>query len=94
MATPTNLRLDGLSFEQIRENFRTYLKAQDQFRDYNFESSGISTLVDILTYNTYYNAFYQNMIATETFLSTAQRRNSAVNIAKALNYTPRSVTSA
>ena len=94
MATPTNLRLDGLSFEQIRENFRTYLKAQDQFRDYNFESSGISTLVDILTYNTYYNAFYQNMIATETFLTTAQRRNSAVNIAKALNYTPRSVTSA
>ena len=93
MATPTNLRLDGLSFEQIRENFRTYLKSQDQFRDYNFESSGISTLVDILTYNTYYNSFYQNMMATETFLSTAQRRNSAVNLAKALNYTPRSFTS-
>lgn len=93
MATPTNLRLDGLSFEQIRENFRTFLKSQDQFRDYNFESSGISTLVDILTYNTYYNAFYQNMIATETFLATAQRRNSAVSLAKALNYTPRSVTS-
>ena len=93
MATPTNLRLDGLSFEQIRENFRTFLKSQDQFRDYNFESSGISTLIDILTYNTYYNAFYQNMIATETFLATAQRRNSAVSLAKALNYTPRSVTS-
>lgn len=94
MATPTNLRLDGLSFEQIRENFRTFLKSQDQFRDYNFEASGISTLIDILTYNTYYNAFYQNMIATETFLSTAQRRNSAVNIAKSLNYVPRSLTSA
>ena len=93
MATPTNLRLDGLSYEQIRDNFRTFLKSQDQFRDYNFDSSGISTLIDILTYNTYYNSFYQNMVATETFLSTAQRRNSAVNLAKALNYTPRSFTS-
>lgn len=93
MVTPTNLRLDGLSYEQIRDNFRTFLKSQDQFRDYNFDSSGISTLIDILTYNTYYNSFYQNMVATETFLSTAQRRNSAVNLAKVLNYTPRSFTS-
>lgn len=94
MATPTNLKLDGLSFEQIRDNFRNFLKAQDQFRDYNFESSGISTLIDILTYNTYYNSFYQNMLATESFLTTAQRRNSVVNLAKGLNYTPRSLTSA
>jgi len=49
MATPTNLRLDGLSFEQIRENFKTYLQGQDQFRDYNFDSSGISTLIEILS---------------------------------------------
>lgn len=94
MAISTNLRLDGLSFEQIRENFRTFLKSQDQFRDYNFDSSGISTLIEILSYNTYYNSFYQNMIATENYLSTAQRRNSVVNLAKALNYTPRSTTSA
>lgn len=94
MTIPTNLRVDGLSFEQIRENFRTYLKSQDQFRDYNFDASGISTLVDILAYNTYYNSFYQNMIATENFLTTAQKINSAVNLAKALNYTPRSFTSA
>lgn len=94
MATPTNLKLDGLSFEQIRDNFRNFLKGQDQFRDYNFESSGISTMIDILTYNTYYNSFYQNMSATESFLTTAQRRNSIVNLAKGLNYTPRSFTSA
>ena len=93
MTIPTNLRLDGLSFEQIKNNFKTFMKGQDEFRDYNFESSGINTLIDILSYNTYYNSFYQNMMATENFLSTAQRRNSAVNLAKALNYVPRSVTS-
>lgn len=93
MAIPTNLKIDGLSFEQIRDNFKLYLKGQDQFRDYNFDASGISTLIDILAYNTYYNSFYQNMAATENFLPTAQRRNSVVNLAKALNYTPRSFVS-
>jgi hypothetical protein len=34
------------------------------------------------------------MVASEAFLSTAQKRNSVVNLAKSLNYTPRSTTSA
>lgn len=94
MATPTDLRIDGLSFPEIRENFKSFLQSQDRFKDYNFDSSGLSTLLDVLAYNTYYNSFYLNMTATETFLSTAQRRNSVVQLARSLNYIPRSVTSA
>lgn len=93
MATPNDLKIDGLSFPEIKENFKSFLQSQNQFKDYNFESSGLTTLLDVLAYNTYYNAFYLNMVSTETFLSTAQRRNSIVQLARSLNYTPRSVTS-
>lgn len=94
MATPTDLRLDGLNFDAIKENFKSFLQNQDQFRDYNFESSGISVLLDVLAYNTYYNSFYLNMVSTESFLATAQRRNSVVNLARSMNYVPRSTSSA
>ena len=93
MAIDNNLKIDELSFDGIKSNFKNYLRAQDQFRDYNFDGAGISVLLDLLAYNTYYNSFYLNMVASESFLSTAQKRNSVVNLAKSLNYTPRSVTS-
>jgi hypothetical protein len=94
MAIDNNLRVDELNFDGIKTNFKRYLQAQDQFRDYNFDGSGISALLDLLAYNTYYNSFYLNMVASEAFLPTAQKRNSVVNLAKSLNYTPRSTTSA
>lgn len=93
MATPTNLKLDGLDYQSIKSNFKEFLKAQDKFKDYNFDASGLSVLLDVLSYNTYYNSFYVNMVANEAFLSTAQRRNSVVAAARSLNYTPRSTTS-
>ena len=58
MAIDSNLKINALDFAGIKNNLKTYLQAQDEFRDYNFEASGISTLLDILSYNTYYNAFY------------------------------------
>lgn len=94
MATPTNLKIDGVNFQQIRDNFKNYLKNQDQFKDYNFDAAGIATLLDILSFNTYYNSFYVNMVATESNLNTAQRRNSIVNLAGTVNYVPRSTTAA
>lgn len=93
MATPVDLKLDGLNFEEIRANFKLFLQNQTEFLDYNFEGSGIGVLLDVLSYNTYYTGFYQNMVATEGFLATAQKRNSVVNLAKSLNYTPRSASS-
>ena len=94
MAIDNNLRIDELNFEGIKTNFKRYLQAQDQFRDYNFDGSGMSVLLDMLAYNTYYNSFYMNMVASEAFLTTAQKRNSVVNLANSLNYVPRSTSSA
>jgi hypothetical protein len=94
MADNLNLKVNELDFQGIKSNLRTFLQSQDQFRDYNFEGSGLNVLLDILAYNTYYNSFYLNMVLNEAFLSTAQKRGSAVNAAKSLNYTPRSTTSA
>lgn len=94
MAENTNLKIDGLSFPEIKSNFKSFLQSQNQFKDYNFDASGLSVLLDVLSYNTYYNALYLNQISSEAFLSTAQKRNSVVQHARTLNYTPRSVTSA
>jgi len=95
MATAnTYLSVTELDFEQIRTNLKTYLSTQDQFRDYNFEGSTMATLLDVLAYNTHYNAFYLNMLANEMFLDTAQQRDSVVSRAKELGYTPTSAIGA
>lgn len=94
MAENKDLKVDELNFDLIKANFKNYLQSQDNFRDYNFEASGINTLLDLLAYNTYYNSFYLNMASAEAFLTTAQKRNSVVALAKSLNYTPRSRTAA
>lgn len=88
----SNIQLSGLDFNDIKRNLRTYLQSQDTFKDYNFEGSGMSTLLDVLAYNTQYNAFYLNMVANEMFLDTALQRASVVSHAKLLNYTPRSAS--
>jgi len=88
------LPTDQLDFASLRQNLKEFLQAQDIFKDYNFEGSNISVLLDILAYNTYQNAFYLNMIGNEMFLDTAILRDSVVSHAKELNYLPRSYTSA
>lgn len=88
--THTSINLVGLDFDSLKASLKTYLKAQAQFADYDFDGSNMSVLLDILAYNTYQNAFYLNMVASEMFLDSAQLRSSVVSIAKALNYTPRS----
>ena len=82
----------GLDFDSIKNNLKTYLRSQDTFKDYNFDGSGLSTLLDVLAYNTQYNAFYLNMVANEMFLDTALQRSSVVSQAKVLNYVPTSAT--
>jgi hypothetical protein len=82
------LQVSELDFEDIRTNLKSYLSTQTQFRDYDFEGSGMSVLLDVLAYNTHYNAYYLNMIGNEMFLDTAQQRDSVVSFAKELGYTP------
>lgn len=87
----TNLRIDGLDFDAIKSNLKTYLRSQDQFKDFDFEGSGMNIILDLLAYNTHYQAFYANMVANEAFLDSSALRSSTVSIAKQLGYTPRSV---
>lgn len=90
----TNIDLVGLDFASLKNNLKTFLKNNTQFKDLNYEGSNMSVLLDVLAYNAYLNAFYTNMVASEMFLDTAQLRDSVVSHAKELNYTPRSFTSA
>lgn len=85
------LRVTELDFDTIKLNLRTFLNQQSQFTDYDFEGSGLNVLLDILAYNTHYNAYYLNMIANESFLDTALLRDSVVSHAKALGYVPHSM---
>jgi hypothetical protein len=90
----SNIQIADLDFNQIKNNFKNYLQAQSTFKDYNFEGSALSTLLDILAYNTQYNSFYLNMVANEMFLDSAILRPSVVSHAKVLNYVPKSASGA
>lgn len=89
----SNLKVTELDFFQIRENLKTFLKSQAKFKDYDFEGSGMAVLLDVLAYNTHYNAINANMAMNEVFLDSAQLRNNVVSHAKMLGYVPRSSTS-
>jgi hypothetical protein len=86
------LRITELDFDTIKQNLKTFLNQQSEFTDYDFEGSGLSVLLDILAYNTHYNAYYLNMVANESFLDTAILRDSVVSHAKTLGYLPYSMT--
>lgn len=90
MASNSALVVSDLDFDSIRSNLQNYLKSQTRFKDYDFDGSNLSVLLDILSYNTYMNNFYTNMAISESFLDSAQIRDSIVSRAKELNYTPRS----
>lgn len=88
------LKVTELDFDQIKSNLKDFLRQQTEFQDYDFEGSGLSVLLDVLAYNTHYNAYYLNMVANESFLDTSLLRNSVVSHAKKLGYTPRSTRTA
>ena len=88
------IQVSELDFDQIKSNLKNFLKGQNQFTDYDFEGSGLSVLLDVLAYNTHYNALYTNLAVNEMFLDSASKRASVVSLAKTLGYTPSSVRSA
>ena len=90
----TKLEISELDFDGIKANLKNFLSQQDEFRDYDFEGSGMSILLDMLAYNTHYLGFNANMLANEMFLDSADLRASVVSKAKAVGYTPISATSA
>ena len=88
----SNIQVTDLDFNLIKNNLKLYLQSQDVLKDYNYDGSALSTLLDILAYNTQYQAYYLNMIANEMFLDSALNRSSVVSHAKLLNYTPKSAS--
>ena len=88
---PNNLT--ALDFEDIKASIKSYLRTRNEFTDYDFDGSSLSYLIDTLAYNSYYTAFNANMAINEAFLPSATVRDNVVNVAKLLNYVPRSITS-
>ena len=89
-----NLRIAELDFDTIKTNLKEFLQDQSEFTDYDFEGSGLSVLIDLLAYNTHYNAYLANMVVNEMFLDSAVKRASAVSLAKHIGYTPASARGA
>lgn len=79
--------LGSLDYEEIKTSLINYLKSQNIIKDYNYEGSAIRTLIDLLSYNTFYYAYYMNMVASEMFLDSAQRIESLISLTKPLGYT-------
>jgi len=90
----SSFNLTSLDFDTLKSSLQTYLQSQTIFQDYDFTGSNMNVLLDVLSYNTYLNSFYLNMVAAESFLDSAQLRDSVVSHAKELNYIPSSATSA
>ena len=86
----TKLNISQLDFDNIKANLKRYLSNQNQFKDYDFEGSGMAVLLDLLSYNTHYLSYHANIAANEMFIDTADIRESIVSLAKALGYTPNS----
>ena len=84
------LQVTEFDFDEVKENLKIFLKAQDEFTDYDFEGSGMNILLDVLAYNTHYLGFNANMLANEMFLDSASLRSSIVSHSKTLGYVPSS----
>ena len=88
------INISDLDFDVIKSNLKEFLKSQDQFTDYDFEGSGLNVLLDVLAYNTHYNAMYTNLAINEMFLDSASKRDSVVSIANNYGYLPLSKSAA
>lgn len=82
------INFSNLDFDQIKVSIKDYLRANSDFTDFDYEGSNLSTLIDILAYNTYLNSFNANMIANEVFIDSATLRENVVSLARNIGYMP------
>ena len=88
------LEISKLDFDGIKASLKTFLQSQTEFTDYDFDGSGMSVLLDVLSYNTHYMSYYLNMVGNEMFLDSATNRYSVVSLAKQMGYVPKSTVAA
>ena len=84
------LNFTDLDFDQIKITLKDYLKNNSNFTDYDFEGSNLSTIIDVLAYNTYISSYNANMISNEVFIDSATLRENVVALARNIGYLPRS----
>ena len=84
----------NLDFDQIKTSIKSYLRSNSNFTDYDFEGSNLSTIVDVLAYNTYISSYNANMVSNEVFVDSATLRENVVSLARNIGYVPRSRTAA
>lgn len=94
MTTPTTIKSSDLDFQNLKETLKTFLKESGEFADYDFEGSGLSNILDVLSHNTHLSALIANFALNESYLVTAQLRPSVVSLAESLGYIPDSKKSA
>jgi len=82
------INLGKLGFVDIRDSIRDFFEGSDVFTDFDFEGSALSTLIDVLSYNSTFYSYYANMVANESFLDTATKRDSIGSLVKPLSYVP------
>jgi hypothetical protein len=78
----------NLDFDQIKTSIKDYLRSNSNFTDYDFEGSNLSTIVDVLAYNTYITSYNANMVSNEVFIDSATLRENVVSLARNIGYTP------
>ena len=83
----------NLDFDQIKTSIKDYLRSNSNFTDYDFEGSNLSSIIDVLAYNTYITSYNANMISNEVFIDSATLRENVVSLARNIGYVPRSKTS-
>lgn len=90
---PTTVKSTELDFAEIKNSLKLHLQQEKEFEDYDFEGSALSNILDVLAHNTHMNALLANFALNESYLTTAQLRNSVVSLAESLGYVPSSKTS-
>jgi hypothetical protein len=89
----TTINSTSLDINSIKNNLKDSLRNSGEFEDFDFEASGISSILDVLAYNTHYNGLTANFALNESFLSTAQLRSSVLSLAEGIGYVADSRTS-
>ena len=84
------VNFSNLDFDQIKSSLKEYLRANSNFTDYDFEGSNLSSIIDVLAYNTYITSYNANMVSNEVFIDSATLRENVVSLARAIGYVPKS----
>ena len=84
------VNFSNLDFDQVKTSLREYIRANSTFTDYDFEGSNLSSIIDLLAYNTYITSYNANMVSNEVFIDSATLRENVVSLARNIGYIPRS----